>query len=516
MGRRGADRTTATVALPLRLFTTTGAADRSAFESDGLARAAFEASPDALAVLDANGRLLQINAAGQTMLPFAVAGRSFTAAIMPEARLALETALARSLAGKPTSVECQASDKSPWLELVVTGVEEAGARYVLVTARNIDAQRRLQEQARLASGQEALTHLTGGVAHDLNNILTVIIGNGELLAERLGDDEAGRALAEISLSAARAGADLTRLLLASARPHTVHATEFGAAQLIGELRGLIERSLGDGIALTIRSDRDGWSVRADRAQLARVMLNLTLNARHAMPKGGQLTIDVRNVGAQPGEEGDRVLIAVSDTGSGIPASILDRVFEPFFTTKSSGTGLGLPMARAFARQAGGDLAIRSAPGTGTTVSLHLPRAQTQLGLPHLDPPMADQKARSGETVFVVERDAAVQGLIVSQLQGLGYATRVASSVKEALLLMDDAGKVDLLLADQSLWNAASTEATRRLRKLRPQMPILFVSGATGDPNETGLRGKVPGRSLAKPFTRLELARRVRSVIDDTI
>jgi signal transduction histidine kinase/CheY-like chemotaxis protein len=485
-------------------------------EGDSLFMAAFAASPDGLAVLDANGRLLQINAAAQAMLPTAVRGRNFTAAVMPEARLALETALARGLSGTLASVDCQASDKGPCLELTVTGFQDSHARYLLITTRNVEAQRRLEEQARLASGQQALTHLTGGLAHDLNNILTVIIGNGELLGERLASDDASRTLAEISLSAARAGADLTRLLLASARPQALHATEFCAAQLIGELRGLIERSLSAEITLKIQTDSDGWSVRADRAQLASVILNLTLNAGHAMAKGGQLTIDVRNVSSQAGEQADRILVAVTDTGSGIPAALLERVFEPFFTTKPSGTGLGLPMAQEFARQAGGELAIKSALGAGTTVSLHLPRAQTQLGLPHLDPPIADQKARPGETVFVMERDAAVQGLIVSQLQMLGYATQVASGLEQAVLLLADAERVDLLVSDQSLWNAESPELARRLRKLQPQMPILFVSGETSDPNGIGMRGKVPGRSLAKPFTRLELARRVRSAIDDTI
>jgi signal transduction histidine kinase/CheY-like chemotaxis protein len=516
MGRRGADRTAATAAPPLRLFAARQTADRHELEGEGLFMAAFAASPDGLAMLDANGRLLQINAAGQALLSAATCGRDFAAAVVPEARLALETALVQARSGKPASVECQASDKGPWLELAIAGFQESEARYVLVAVRNIEAQRRLQEHARLASAQEALNHLAGGLAHDLNNILTVIIGNGELLAERLGGDEASRTLTEISLSAARAGADLTRLLLASARPQMPHATEFCAAHLVSELRGLIERTVGADITLNLRTDPDGWSIRADRAQLASVVLNLTLNACHAMPKGGELTIDVRNIGSQTDEEGDRVLLGVSDTGSGIPAAILERVFEPFFTTKSSGTGLGLPMAQAFARQAGGDLAIRSAPGVGTTVSLHLPRAQTQLGLPHLEPPIADQRARPGEAVFVVERDAAVQGLIISQLKALGYATRSASSLKTALALLDDAERVDLFLSDLSLWNAEGAELGRRLRKLRPQMPILFVSGESGGPDGSGRRGKLPGRLLAKPFTRLELARRVRSAIDDTI
>lgn len=516
MGRRGADRTAAAAALPLRLFAATQTADPGAVEGDSLFTAAFAASSDGLAVLDANGRLLQINAAAQALLPSAICGRIFTAAVMPEARLALETALAQGLSGKPSSVECQASDKGPSLELAVTGFQRSDARYLLLRARNVEAEQRLREQARQVSGQQALTHLASGLAHDLNNILTVIIGNGELLSERLASDEANRTLAEISLSAARAGADLTRLLLASAQPQAPHATEFCAAQLIGELRGLIERSLSGDIALKLQTDQDGWSVRADRAQLASVVLNLTLNACHAMAKGGQLTIDVRNIGSQSGEHGDRVLIAVTDTGSGIPAAVLERVFEPFFTTKSSGTGLGLSTARQFARQAGGDLAIRSAPGVGTTLSLYLPRAQTQLGLPHLDSPVADQKARPGEAVFVVERDASVQGLIVSQLKALGYATWVASSLKEALVLLGGAGNADLFLCDRSLWNAQSPELTRKLRKLRPHMPVLLVSGEIGDSNGHGMRARLPFRSLAKPFTRVELARRVRSAIDDTI
>ncbi|MGE0152153.1 MAG: ATP-binding protein [Reyranellaceae bacterium] len=510
MSRRGPERAAPTTALPLRLI----AADKAASNSlpkDGAASllaAAFETCPDCLAVVDSEGRLLQINPAGQAMLPAAVPGRNFCDALAPQARLALTAALAQALAGQPGRMECQALEGGPLLELTVSALSGAGSRHALVSGRDIERLRGILERARQAERHEALARLAGGLAHDFNNILTVIMGNGELLAELLAEHEEGRALAQVSLAAARAGADLTRLLLNSTGPQAQRPSEFCVADCLQELRGLIERSLGPAIALEIAADADPWSVRADRAQLASVLLNLALNARDAMPGGGRLAIDARNL-----DEQNCVMIAVSDTGSGMPAALLERVFEPFFTTKETGTGLGLPMVQEFARRAGGRIAIASSPGAGTTVRLYLPRVELQLGLPHLDGGDDVPRAREGEAVLVLEHDGGVQALLMHQLRALGYAVAAAQGEQAALDAMRALERVDLLVAGAVSVPGDEARLIRKIRKLQPQVQILFVSAEPGAESTRSLRARTGGGVLSKPFTRTDLARRVRAALD---
>ncbi len=498
--------------------------DASPFDSEALFAAAFEASPDGLAVVARNSQIIHVNSAGRALLPLAVRGKALGDCVPADCRVLLEGALASACSGRLARIQCQNltdADRTRWLELTLSPFAESAASPVLLTIRDIEERLHEEERAREAVKLEAIGRLTGGVAHDFNNILTVVIGNSELLAERLAADKEGKALAEISLSAARAGADLTRMLLAYARRQPLQPSEFCAAGMLDEMRGLIERSVGGGIALEIEADGDPWDVRADRAQLASVLLNLAVNARDAMPRGGRLRIEARNVSLETTDfasglvAGDYVMIAVSDTGTGIPAAILERAFEPFFTTKEvgKGSGLGLAMVQGFAHQSGGHVAIQSAPGDGTMVRLYLPRALVQLRLPDMETESADLAARPGETVLVVEDNAAVRGLIVTQLEALGYAVTTAADGKAGLAALRQPERIDLLLTDIVMPGLDGLTLAERARRLRPEIRIVLTSGHAGQTRNFADRSALFGLFLAKPFTRQELARRVRSTLD---
>jgi PAS domain S-box-containing protein len=522
MRRRVAERASADLPASPRL------ADAiSRLDSNALLAAAFDASPDGLAVVTRDSCLVHINSAGSAMLPLASRGKPLSDCVPADFRVVLESALASAFAGRTGCIECQGSadaSQTSWLELTVSPLSTTDGLYALVVCRDIGQRRQQEERAREAAKLEAIGRLTGGVAHDFNNILTVVIGNSELLAERLAADEEGRTLAEISLSAARAGADLTRMLLAYSRRQPLQPSEFCAADMLGEMRGLIERSLGGGIALEIEADGDPWGVRADRAQLASVLLNLALNARDAMPRGGRLGIQTRNVTLEAGDltpgiaPGPYVMIAVSDTGTGIPAAILERAFEPFFTTKEvgKGSGLGLAMVQGFAHQSGGHVAIQSKPGDGTVVRLYLPRVQVQLRLPDMETESADLAARPGETVLVAEDNAAVRTLIVGQLEALGYAVTAAGDGKAALAALRQLERVDLLLTDIVMPGLDGLTLAERARRLRPDMKIVLTSGHAEQARNFTSQSALFGAFLAKPFTRHELARRVRTTLNGRV
>jgi signal transduction histidine kinase/CheY-like chemotaxis protein len=501
MARRGADRSPPTGALPLRLIADSPGMDLPG-ASESVLAAAFAAAPACLAVLNADGQLLQINVAGQTMLPAASPGKALTDAVTPEGRLALATAIAQAVSGKPAQLDCQASNNGLVLEFTIINFAHPFGPHLLVSARPVDAERRLLQRAQLAERHETQAYLASGLAHDFNNILTVIIGNAELLQERLTADPDSRTLAEISLAAARAATDLTRLLMSSTRPQP--ASEFCAADFVLELRGLLERSLGPAIALKIEADPQPWHVSADRTQFASVLLNLALNARDAMPQGGRLAVSVRNLAeAQAQLNRDCVSIAVTDTGSGMPAAILDRVFEPFFTTKSHGTGLGLPMVHEFAQRAGGKVVVESTSGAGTTVHLHLPRAAMQLALPQFASEGIEPRAREQETVLVAEQDSDIRALLANQLRALGYEVATIVAKQSFADALDGMQRLDLVVAGMEWFDK---RLMRQLGKRQPPPRLLWIS-------DQALQARSPGALLLKPFTRAQLARRVRATLD---
>jgi PAS domain S-box-containing protein len=378
----------------------------------------------------------------------------------------------------------------------------------------------LEEQLRQSQRLEAVGHLTGGLAHDFNNLLTVVLGNAETLADALRREPRLQSLADMIVVAAERGADLTRRLLAFSRQQALAPIAVDIGRQLAELQPLLRRTLGEHIEIAWSAQPQAWHPLVDPAQLDSALLNLCLNARDAMPYGGQLSIETRNLqldadgaarhgGIQPGEY---VAIAVTDTGCGIRPEHLGRVFEPFFTTKEKGkgTGLGLPMVYGFMRQSGGHVEVRSTPNEGTTVTLYLPRAPEA-------PARAIEERRAAlltgrEAILLVEDDFYVRTYARDQLRALGYQVVEAASGAEAIGALRGAAHFDLLLTDVVMPQMSGPELAVHAQALRPGLKVLYTSGYTEDAltQHGGFGAGV--RLLAKPYLRDELARRVREAL----
>jgi nitrogen-specific signal transduction histidine kinase len=377
-------------------------------------------------------------------------------------------------------------------------------------------------QLRQAQKMEAVGQLTGGIAHDLNNMLTVITGNIEILAEGVAASPQLAALAKAIDEAAARGADLTHRLLAFARKQPLQPREVDVNSLIIEATNLLRPTLGAHIEIETMLASDTSRALIDPSQLTNTILNLALNARDAMAEGGKLTIETRNIFLDESYSnmnneaiaGDYVMIAVSDSGRGIPPDTLERVFEPFFTTKETGkgSGLGLSMVYGFVKQSGGHIMIYSKEGRGTTVRIYLPRA-SGIAQPSLKVMTAPGVERGRETILVVEDDQMVRPLVVRQIQSLGYVALTAATAEEALVVIDGGQEIDLLFTDLIMpggmnGRLLADEALRR----RPSLKILFTSGHSD--NEVTHDGRLDDGVLllAKPYRKSELARMIRSAL----
>ena len=389
-----------------------------------------------------------------------------------------------------------------------------------VTERNL-----AEAQLRQSQKMEAIGQLTGGVAHDFNNLLTIILGNLEMIADECRDRPAIRAMVGDALIAVGNGSGLTQRLLAYARQQPLEPRVIDVATLIHDMAGLFRRSLGETIRIQHFVAPDLWNIKADSTQLESALLNLAVNARDAMPGGGQLTIEAQNAHLDTEyvrkhtdvKPGDYVQIAVSDTGTGIPADILDHILEPFFTTKpvGKGTGLGLSMVYGFTKQSGGHLNIYSEVGHGTTVRLYLPCASREADA---SPPavLRDAFPRSarGEVVLVVEDDPTIRKLVKKLLEVLGYGAVVAETAAEALELLASTPRVDLLLTDMVLPGGTSgAELATEAQCRQPGLRVLYMSGYTRNALIGNNLRDENAHVLSKPFRKEELARAVHRVLN---
>ena len=386
---------------------------------------------------------------------------------------------------------------------------------------DITDHKRTAEQLHQAQKMEAVGQLTGGVAHDFNNLLAVILGNAELADSEFGDDgPLSEYLAAVSQAANR-GAELTQRLLAFSRRQALRPREVDIAALAGGMTELLRRTLGEAISIETRTGADIWKVRADPGQLENVVLNLAINARDAMPGGGQLTIESRNtrIGrsvAGTGSDltpGDYVVLAVGDTGEGMRAEVVERAFDPFFTTKDvgKGSGLGLSMVYGFVKQSGGTVEIESEVGHGTTIRIFLPKSEGHLPREETAAPGDRPPRGRGETVLVVEDDAAVRRLVMNILGSLGYRTIAAENGLGALALIEEIPEVDLLFSDVVLPGGMSgLEIAERAMRSRPDIKVLFMSGYT----ESGAElADMDVALIEKPFRRAAVAEKVRAALD---
>jgi PAS domain S-box-containing protein len=392
------------------------------------------------------------------------------------------------------------------------------------------AQRMKAEEA-LRQGQkmEAIGQLTGGVAHDFNNLLTIIMGGLDAIGRQsaqLPDSPQLRRIkrsAAMALHGARRAATLTARLLAFSRRQPLAPKPLDINALLAGIGDLLDRTLGETVALETVSGAGLWRAMADPSELENALINLAVNARDAMPEGGRLTIETGNSSldeayvaalTEPVAPGQYVLLAVSDTGHGIERETLEKVFEPFFTTKDvgKGTGLGLSQVYGFVRQSGGHVRIYSEPGEGTTVKLYLPRAPRDARDEAVSP--APAQADGGpETILVVEDDQDLRAYSVSTLRELGYAVLEAGTGSDALTILDTAG-VDLLFTDVVLPDGMNGRVLAdHARRRKPELKVLFTTGYTR--NAIVHHGRLdPGVSLlGKPFTFDDLARKVRQTLD---
>ncbi|HUL09626.1 MAG TPA: PAS domain-containing protein [Candidatus Acidoferrum sp.] len=391
---------------------------------------------------------------------------------------------------------------------------------------DVTERRRLEDHLRNAAKMEAIGKLTGGMAHDFNNYLAVIIGNLDLLKERLTDDAVGAQLIEVALGGALRGKDLTQSLLAFSRSQPLDPQVIDVNRHLEAVATLLRRTLGEDIALTTALAPDLWPVRIDAAQLDSGIVNLANNARDAMPQGGALSIATRNVQVDEAYArlngdmafGDYVLIEVSDSGVGMPPEILAHVFEPFFSTKKPGhgTGLGLSMLYGFVKQSGGQIRIYSEVGLGTTVRVYLPRVVTAPAAGQ-GPASAVKPAlpRGTETILLVEDNEDVRRTAVAQLTSLGYTVVEAENGEAALRLLGQPERhIDLLFTDIVMpGKPDGYELAELALERRPAIRVLLTSGFPGDSLSRQDRPGPHFSLLGKPYRRDELARAIRAAIE---
>ncbi len=392
--------------------------------------------------------------------------------------------------------------------------------YIIHCVEDVSA---TEQQRRQAQKMEGIGRLAGGVAHDFNNILSVIVSYAELIGGELRADDPVRADIEEIRTAGMRAADLTRQLLAFSRQQVFETKILDLGESVSGMEKMLQRLLGADIELTSLSPPGLWSVKVDPGQMEQVVLNLALNARDAMPSGGKLTIETRNVevgeayalGHHDVRPGQYVMLAVTDNGVGMDQATQTRIFEPFFTTKEKGKGTGLGLSTVFGivSQSGGHIWVYSEPGTGTTFKVYLPRVLgNAVARPSQRPPPAS--SRGSETILLVEDDDQVRVVARGILRRHGYVVLEASNGGEALLACEQHGaRIHLLLTDVVLPRMSGRHVAERLGKMRPEMKVLFMSGYTDD---AILQHGVLDSGVAylqKPLTVDSLTRKVRDVLD---
>ena len=411
-----------------------------------------------------------------------------------------------------------------WLELEIVPITNDQGEYThwVSIERDVTERRALEARLRESQKLEAMGQLTGGVAHDFNNLLTVILGNAELLATRLTEDQQLRLMADMTAKAAERGAELTNRLLAFARRQALQPRIVDANKLIASMEPLLRRTISEDVNLEFVRGAGLWAAEIDPGQLEVAMLNLVINARDAMLKGGKLTLETGNAhldesyAARHDEvmPGQYVLISVSDTGSGMAPQTLARAFEPFYTTKEvgKGSGLGLSMVFGFVKQSGGHIKIYSEPGEGTSVKMYFPRMH---GAEEDTPDRTGgEKIEGGsEHILVVEDDDLVREHLSSQLAELGYRVTSAPNGPRALEIIWQMSDVDLLLTDIVMPGGMNgKQLADEALKLRPDLRVLFTSGYSENAIVHHGRLDAGVELLSKPYRRQELAAKVRKVL----
>ena len=509
-------------------------AEQALRASEDRYRSLVELAGSVIVVVGVDGRIVEFNREAEAFfgMPRAEAlGRDYLEVCVSDGqRAAVASDLARLRAGdavqgrESTFIQRDGVHKSFLWN--ATGLESGDATApILVIGQDISELRRLEHQLLLAQRMEGIGRLAGGIAHDFNNLLTAILGHAEMAQDDVAPTDPARGnIAEITRAAQRA-ADLTRQLLAFARRQIIEPRIVDLNGLVLNVDRMLRRLLGEDVELVTVQDPDLWLVRIDPGQFEQVLVNLAVNARDAMPDGGTLVIETRNVHLD--EEfarthatvhaGPHVLLAVSDTGSGMDADVLAHIFEPFFTTKEvgKGTGLGLATCYGIVKQNRGSIWVDSEPRVGTTFRIYLPRADVAVVAPtQAAEAHSAHKSKGHETVLLVEDEALVRNLAADALRRHGYQVLSASTGLEAL---DLAGQVlhpiDVLVTDVVMPQMGGEQLASRMLAERPELKVLFISGYT-DLAVLQHGSVLAGTALLqKPFTPGQLVQRVRQLLD---
>ncbi|WP_117194442.1 hybrid sensor histidine kinase/response regulator [Rhizobium terrae] len=505
-------------------------------EREAHLRSILDTVPEAMVVIDEAGTITSFSAAAERLFGYTedeVFGRNVKILMPSPDREAHDSYISRYLhtgerriIGYGRVVTGQRKDRSVFpMELAVGEAVTDGKRIFTGFIRDLTSRHKIEEELRQSQKMEAIGQLTGGLAHDFNNLLTVISGNLEMIEDRLADERL-RILLREAQDAAEDGAKLTGQLLAFGRRQPLNPKLVDVGNLVSGFSDLLRRTLGE--TIEFRTIVNGASNEAlvDGSQLQNALLNLALNARDAMPRGGKLTIEISRVRLDVdyaqmyphARTGDYVLISVTDTGTGMTSDVKEKAFEPFFTTKGlgSGTGLGLSMVYGFAKQSGGNVHIYSEPGQGTSVRIFLPAVSKLVS--GVEPESTGiQKApdipAGTEKILVVEDDARVRRVTVSRLTGFGYTVVEASTGAEALNQLARNDDIALLFTDIVMpGGMTGDELAVEVRTLRPEIKVLFTSGYA-EPAIAGRELAQSGSWLKKPYTARELAKRLRELLD---
>lgn len=387
--------------------------------------------------------------------------------------------------------------------------------YLDLFAENISERKRLEGQLQHAQKMQAVGQLAGGIAHDFNNLLTIISGQADLMSEDLSAHETPASrLAEIQRAAERA-TTLTRQLLAFSRRQVLETKILNLNNIVANMNRMLARLIGENIELTFTPDPNLWQVRVDPGQIEQVLMNLSVNARDAMPNGGRLSIETRNAsraavarsttGIKPG---DYAVLAVRDTGYGMDEATKARIFEPFFTTKEvgKGTGLGLSVVYGVVKQSGGHVRVRSAPHAGSIFEIYLPRSGG--AVEDVPESICAQPPSGNETVLLVEDDESIRHLLKDFLGTLGYRVLSAGDGGEAVRLIESGGQADLLLSDMMMPKMSGLTLARTLKEVLPGLKVVLMSG-----HPQHLQSASGMHFLEKPFSMHALATTLREVLD---
>jgi two-component system, cell cycle sensor histidine kinase and response regulator CckA len=495
-----------------------------------------EFAPDALFIVDADGRITLVNRQAERLFGWErqeMVGRAL-ADLVPAA-----AAAALLAPHEPSAVpdEPWTTGEGSWrplarrrdgsefpIEIRLSPLQSGGDRLVVAAVRDMTSRAELEAQFLQAQKMESVGRLAGSVAHDFNNLLTVINSVAEIAATSLREDDPLAEDLRTIRDAGWRGADLTRQLLAFSRRQVLQPRVANPNGILQDLMPMLGRLLGESISLEFAPGADIWNVLVDAGQIGQVIMNLAVNARDAMPRGGRLGIETRNVAAGEGElavppgrrAGDSVLIVVADAGHGMDAETRRRIFEPFYSTKPAGrgTGLGLSTAYGIVKQSGGEVLVDSEPGVGTTFRVYLPRVLGQQ--PQRPAPKPSSAAvRGHETVLVVEDEGPLRLLAERILVRAGYHVLVAANGSQALdLIAKHRGHVDLVLSDLMMPGMSGPEMAKRVLAEHPDVRILYTSGYTDETaQQEGL--ETSAFFLAKPFSVDQLRAKIREVLDAT-